>query len=86
MLQTSESDGERTGIDNEVFEDALHDAQEVLMSISKQAVNWSEAARSMRLMGHIQGHDVLILIDSGSSSNFISSQLASQLSGLQKLT
>jgi hypothetical protein len=85
MLPLSEQDSEQPVQDAEVFEDALHDAQEVLMSITKQALNGSEAPRSMRLLGHIQGHDVLILIDSGSSNNFISSQLAAQLKGVQKL-
>jgi hypothetical protein len=56
------------------------------MLISKQAMNGSENTHSMRLLGHIQGHDVLILIDSGSSNNFMSADLASQLSGLQKLS
>jgi hypothetical protein len=85
MLPLSEQDSEQPVQDAEVFEDALHDAQEVLMSITKQALNGSEAPRSMRLLGHIQGHDVLILIDSGSSNNFISSQLAAQLKGVQKM-
>ncbi|KAM0929344.1 hypothetical protein ACQ4PT_001454 [Festuca glaucescens] len=86
MLQSSESECEPNSPEKEVFEDALHDAQEVLMSISKQAVNGSEAPRSMRLLGHIQGHDVLILIDSGSSNNFVSSKLASQLKGVTPLS
>jgi hypothetical protein len=40
----------------------------------------------MKLMGQIQGHDVLILIDSGSTNNFISAFLAAQLQGVQKLS
>jgi hypothetical protein len=68
-----------------VFEDTIGDTHEVLMSISKQAVNGSEAPRSMRLLGQIQGHDVLIPIDSGSSINFVSTDLASLLKGVHKL-
>jgi hypothetical protein len=37
-------------------------------------------------VGNIQGHDVIILIDSGSSNNFISAHLASQLVGVKKLS
>lgn len=85
MLQTSDSEGESLTADAEHFEDAVADNQEVLMSISKQALNGSENNHSMRLMGQIQGRDVLILIDSGSSNNFISAELASQLTGVQKL-
>jgi hypothetical protein len=84
LLHTSDSEGENVEV--EVFEDTVPDDQEVLMSISKQAVDGSEAVRSMRLVGQIQGHDVLILIDSGSSNNFISAQLASQLQGVKQLS
>jgi hypothetical protein len=84
MLLTSESEGDGSP-ETEVFLDAVADTQEVLMSISKQAINGSENSHSMRLMGQIQGHDVLILIDSGSSNNFISSSLAAQLKGVQPL-
>ncbi|XP_071680601.1 uncharacterized protein [Lolium perenne] len=85
MLQVSDSEGEACTAETEVFEDAITDSHEVLMSISKQAVNGSEAPRSMRLSGQIQGRDVLILIDSGSSSNFVSENLASKLTGVQQL-
>jgi hypothetical protein len=86
MLQTSDSDTDQTSPGTEVFEDALADTHEVLMSISKSAVTGSETTRSMRLVGNIQGHDVIILIDSGSSNNFISAHLASQLVGVKKLS
>jgi hypothetical protein len=85
MLSVEDIEGEQSTQDTEVFEDALHDAQEVFMSISKQALNGSEAPKSMRLLGHIQGHDVLILLDSGSSAYFISSSLAEKLEGVQKM-
>jgi hypothetical protein len=85
MLSVEDTEGEQSTQDTEVFEDALHDAQEVFMSISKQALNGSEAPKSMRLLGHIQGHDVLILLDSGSSAYFISSSLAEKLEGVQKM-
>lgn len=85
MLQSSDSEGEQAQAETETYEDAMADTQEVLMSISKQAVNGSENSNSMRLQGVIQGHDVIILIDSRSSNNFISSRLAAQLAGVQTL-
>lgn len=39
----------------------------------------------MRILGHVQGKELLILVDSGSSVSFVSTQLASGLTGLQPL-
>ena len=86
MLHLSDSDIEQHGAENEVFEDVVTDNQEVLISISKQALNGSEALHSLRLQGQIQGHDVLILVDSGSSSNFVSAKLAAKLQGVLRQT
>jgi hypothetical protein len=44
-----------------------------------------ESPRSMRLLGTIQGHDMLILVDLGSSHNFLSTTLASKLLGVSQL-
>jgi hypothetical protein len=86
MLNVSDSEGDPPNAEPEVFLDAIADHQNAqLMSISKQAFDGSEHLRSMRLVGNIQGHEVLILIDSGSSNNFISAQLAAQLQGVKKL-
>ncbi|KAK1653770.1 hypothetical protein QYE76_071575 [Lolium multiflorum] len=80
------SDGENSP-EAEEFVDALADTHEAeFMAISKQAFNGSENGHSMKLMGQIQGHDVLILVDSGSTNNFISTSLAAQLQGVQKLS
>jgi hypothetical protein len=84
MLPGSDSEGDSSP-ENEVFVDALADTKESLYSISKQASQGAEHSRSMRLLGHIQGHDVLILVDSGASNNFISASMASNLSGVQAL-
>lgn len=84
-LKTGESDSEPNSPEQEVFEDAIDDAKEVCVSISKQALAGTESSRSMKLLGSIQGRDVLILIDSGSSNNFISSKMAQHLSGVQVL-
>lgn len=39
----------------------------------------------MKLQGKIQGHDMLVLVDSGSSHTFISQTLAQMLVGVQQL-
>ncbi|KAK1607792.1 hypothetical protein QYE76_031465 [Lolium multiflorum] len=85
MLPGSNSEGD-SNPENDVFVDALTDTKEVFYSISRQATQGAEHSRSMRLLGHIQGHDVLILIDFGASNNFISANMASNLSGVQALS
>jgi hypothetical protein len=49
------------------------------MKLSVQAISGTASRRSMRLQGVVGKHTVLILIDSGSSSNFVSTQLADTL-------
>jgi hypothetical protein len=51
----------------------------VFLAISKSAVSGSSAARTIKLWGTIQRHRVSILIDSGSTSSFISAAVAQQL-------
>jgi predicted aspartyl protease len=52
------------------------------MALSKAVVGASSSARAIRLHGMIHGHSVLVLVDSGSSSSFISLALASKLNGI----
>lgn len=56
-----------------------------LMAISVQAIQGSEPDGTMRMLGQVQGTEVLILVDSGSSGSFISSQIAAGLKGVQSL-
>lgn len=42
-----------------------------LMAISQQALNGTESNRSIRLRGWIQGFELLMLVDSGSTHSFI---------------
>jgi hypothetical protein len=51
----------------------------VFLAISKSAVSGSLVARTIKLWGTIQRHKVSILIDSGSTSSFISAAVAQQL-------
>lgn len=62
-----------------------HEQESQLMAISLQAIQRIESAGTMRLLGSLQGKEVLILVDSGSSANFMSSKMADQQTGLQQL-
>ncbi|XP_015618641.1 uncharacterized protein [Oryza sativa Japonica Group] len=57
-----------------------------LMAISLQAVQGTEPDGTMRMLGQLQGKELLVLVDSGSSVSFISSQIAEGLTGIQPLS
>jgi hypothetical protein len=57
--------------------------EQVVMAVSVQAIQGAEHVSSMRILGYIQGKEVLILVDSGSTASFLSSKVADQLSGVQ---
>uniref|UniRef100_A0ACD6AFV1 Uncharacterized protein n=1 Tax=Avena sativa TaxID=4498 RepID=A0ACD6AFV1_AVESA len=50
-----------------------------LMHISQAAVEGSQGATTMRFQGTVQNQEVLMLVDSGSSHTFISTELAERL-------
>ena len=52
----------------------------MFVAISKAAALGACAARTIRFSGTVAGHPALILIDSGSSSSFLSESLAAKLS------
>lgn len=60
-------------------------ARSELMVVSLLALQGVESVGTMRILGYVQGFEVLILVDSGSSVSFISSKLATGLSGLHSL-
>jgi hypothetical protein len=51
------------------------------LCLSEAAITGVESSRSMRLVGTLQGFDIVILVDSGSSHSFLSSSLAPKLEG-----
>lgn len=51
--------------------------------LSKATLEGAESPTTMRLHGWVQGREVLMLIDSGSSHSFVSQPLAVHLSGVQ---
>lgn len=58
---------------------------QLLMALSAAAWSGSDGAATLRLQGHIQQLEWLVLIDSGSSHTFISERLTFYLSGVQVL-
>lgn len=61
------------------------ESDQELLAISSQAFTGTESSACFRLQGVIQGKEVLMLIDSGSSGNFISANLADHLQGVQQM-
>lgn len=58
---------------------------QAFMLLSSSAVTASVVPRTLQFQGQLRGHSVLILVDSGSSHSFLSSELASQFSDLKPL-
>jgi hypothetical protein len=53
--------------------------------LSQAAVSGKAAPKTMQFVGHIQGMDLLVLLDSGSSHSFLSTQVADHVTGLSML-
>lgn len=51
--------------------------------ISKEAIEGAESPMTIRLHGWVQGREVIMLVDSGSSHSFVCASLADHLKGLQ---
>ena len=56
------------------------------LSLSQDALAGADGPKSMRFLGSIQGHELLILVDSGSTHSFLSLSIAAQLSRVQSLS
>jgi uncharacterized protein YtpQ (UPF0354 family) len=56
------------------------DSGEDLMTISIQALSETEGDQNHRIEGHLNGKEVFMLIDLGSSHNFINDQLVELIS------
>jgi hypothetical protein len=61
-------------------------SSEQLMMLSAAPASSDSAAKSMKIMVEIQGHNLSFLIDSGSSSCFIDQHAAQFLSGKKQLS
>jgi hypothetical protein len=53
--------------------------------LSQEAMSVGESSKTFKFLGSIQGHEVLILVDSGSSHSFLNVKWASSVSGLSSL-
>jgi hypothetical protein len=60
------------------------DAQ-VHMILSQEAVSVVTTSKTLKFLGNLQGHSVVILIDSGSSHSFVNATLVAALSGISTL-
>lgn len=58
---------------------------ETVCAISKQALTGESSMRAFQLHAWIQGREVLMLVDSGSSTSFINQVLAEKLEGVQQM-
>jgi len=68
-------------IDNSNDQDQYHsNFSEDLMQLSLSAVQGTDNVQTIRLVGELYQHSVLLLLDSGSSSSFIGQSLAAKLS------
>ncbi|KAF7810715.1 Retrovirus-related Pol polyprotein from transposon 17.6 [Senna tora] len=73
-----EEDADEMGIEDEILrEEGEHSG--TLMSLSLNSIVGITGGRTMKLLGTIKGREVLVMIDSGASHNFISSSLVAQL-------
>jgi predicted aspartyl protease len=57
----------------------------LFMAISQDVVGGTDGPRTMKLCGALQGTELLILVDSGSSHTFLSSAVADKMVGVQPL-
>lgn len=55
------------------------------MCLSKAAVDGGNIPKTMKLLGHMQGMDLLVLLDSGSTHSFLSTHVAAHVQGLSPL-
>jgi len=64
------------------MDDAVsQDQAELCMVLSPEAISGQVTPKTLKLFGSVQGHEVVILVDSGSTHTFISTALASKLHG-----
>jgi hypothetical protein len=67
MLQVEEQD---------TPDNSEEDSGDDLMAISMHAIRGTDSSKTVRMVGNLCGKEVIILIDSGSTHNFISESLA----------
>lgn len=68
-----------------VFDDHQPKTVETAMAISCHALTCDASPRAFQLHVWLQGHEILMLVDFGSSTSFVDAQLAKKLSGVTPL-
>jgi len=73
---------------DEAIVEVIEPAEELMMVVSLSNAAWSgsDTISTMRLQGQIQRHNLLVLIDSGSSHTFLNDSRRPLLFGVQELT
>ncbi|XP_026378573.1 uncharacterized protein LOC113273013 [Papaver somniferum] len=79
MLQMDNSESQDTEEEEEVFEEAVESQINFDIEISLHALTGTVTGETIRIPGILNKHKVSILIDSGSTTSFIDSTLASTL-------
>lgn len=73
------------GSPEQMHQEVDSDSGDELMCVSSFAVDGSETTKTIKVLGNLQGFQPLILLDSGSSCNFISEHMVVQISGWSPL-
>lgn len=60
-------------------------SEQLFLALSQDAVAGTDGPRTMRLMGNVQGQEVLILVDSGSSHTFLSTRIVNSIAVVQSM-
>lgn len=68
--------------DTKESEIAESPAEQLLLAISQEAVSGACGPRTMQFSGEILGLPIVVLVDSGSTTSFLSSRIADQLKSL----
>jgi hypothetical protein len=71
--------------DSDYYSEQSEQEAQLHLILSKEVVATSGNSRTLKFLGHIQVHSVLILVDSGSSHSFVNANLSSVLEGLTAL-
>lgn len=59
-------------------------SEQLLLALSHEARVGSQGPRTIQFHGEIQGHKIVVLVDSGSSASFLAASLAAQFPQLQQ--
>jgi hypothetical protein len=79
------SDEDGQSVLDSAHSDQQEDFSQLSMCLSEAALQGTDSPKSMRLWGKIQGHDILILVDSGSTHTFISTGMSHKMQGQSAL-